>query len=98
MSLKGLTQLSHFITMMFGIALGMTLCLLYQHMVKIIIFDLSSNEENIKVISHKLNLGKGAALRSGITADSGDVVIIQDADLEYDPSEFDKLLKPIQAG
>ena len=39
MSLKGLTQLSHFITMMFGIALGMTLCLLYQHMVKIIIFD-----------------------------------------------------------
>ena len=42
MSLKGLTQLSHFITMMFGIALGMTLCLLYQHMVKIIIIDLSS--------------------------------------------------------
>ena len=42
MSLKELTQLSHFITMMFGIALGMTLCLLYQHMVKIIIFDLSS--------------------------------------------------------
>jgi hypothetical protein len=42
MSLKGLTQLSHFITMMLGIALGMTLCLLYQHMVKIIIFDLSS--------------------------------------------------------
>lgn len=63
-----------------------------------IIFDLSSNEENIKVISHKLNLGKGAALRSGINASSGDVVIIQDADLEYDPSEFDKLLKPIQAG
>ena len=42
MSLMGLTQLSHFITMMFGIALGMTLCLLYQHMVKIIIIELSS--------------------------------------------------------
>ena len=42
MSLKRLTQLSHFITMMFGIALGMTLCLLYQHMVKIIIIELSS--------------------------------------------------------
>ena len=42
MSLKELTQLSHFITMMFGIALGMTLCLLYQHMVKIIIIDLYS--------------------------------------------------------
>ena len=41
MSLKVLTQLSHFITMMFGIALGMTLCILYQHMVQIIIFDLS---------------------------------------------------------
>jgi len=41
MSLKALTQLSHFITMMFGIALGMTLCLLYQHMGHIIIFDLS---------------------------------------------------------
>ena len=41
MPLKALTQLSHFITMMIGIALGMTLCLLYQHMVQIIIFDLS---------------------------------------------------------
>ena len=41
MSLKVLTQLSHFITMMFGIALGMTLCILYQYMVQIIIFDLS---------------------------------------------------------
>ena len=41
MSLKALAQLSHFITMMFGIALGMTLCLLYQHMGQIIIFDLS---------------------------------------------------------
>ena len=41
MSLKALTQLSHFITMMFGIALGMTLCLLYQHMGHFIIFDLS---------------------------------------------------------
>ena len=42
MSLRGLTQLSHFITMMFGTALGMTLFLLYLHMIKIIIFDLSS--------------------------------------------------------
>jgi len=41
MSLKVLTQLSHFITMMIGIALGMTLCLLYQHMGYIFIFDLS---------------------------------------------------------
>ena len=41
MSIKFLTHLSHLITMMFGIALGMTLCILYQHMVQINIFDLS---------------------------------------------------------
>ena len=63
-----------------------------------IIHDLSANEGTIEVISHDLNLGKGAALRSGIKASSGDVVIIQDADLEYDPSEYAKLLEPIQEG
>ena len=61
-----------------------------------IIKDLSLNEDTIVVITHDLNLGKGAALRSGFNACSGDVVIIQDADLEYDPSEYGKLLKPIQ--
>ena len=60
--------------------------------------DLFLNEDNIVVITHELNLGKGAALRSGFNVCSGDVVIIQDADLEYDPSEYDKLLKPIQDG
>ena len=63
-----------------------------------IIKDLSLNEDTIVVITHELNLGKGAALRSGLNACSGDVVIIQDADLEYDPSEYGKLLKPIQDG
>ena len=63
-----------------------------------IINDLSLNEDTIVVITHELNLGKGAALRSGFNACSGDVVIIQDADLEYDPSEYGKLLKPIQDG
>ena len=51
-----------------------------------------------KIIYHKVNQGKGAALRSGIAAASGDVVIIQDADLEYSPEEFSRLLAPLVDG
>lgn len=51
-----------------------------------------------KVIYHDCNQGKGAALRTGIKAAGGDIVIIQDADLEYDPNEIPKIIRPILDG
>jgi glycosyltransferase involved in cell wall biosynthesis len=56
------------------------------------------SSDKIKIIKHEKNKGKGAAVRTGFDAASGDVVIIQDADLEYDPDDYTKLLKPIEEG
>ena len=60
--------------------------------------EYSRSDEKVEVIYHDINSGKGAALRTGFNAAIGDVVIIQDADLEYDPSDYGKLIKPIQEG
>lgn len=55
-------------------------------------------DENIKIIHHSQNLGKGAAIRTALSYISGDIVIIQDADLEYDPNDYHKLIAPILNG
>jgi glycosyltransferase involved in cell wall biosynthesis len=51
-----------------------------------------------KIIYHEVNQGKGAALRTGFAAATGDIILVQDADLEYDPQEFPLLIKPIVDG
>jgi glycosyltransferase involved in cell wall biosynthesis len=51
-----------------------------------------------KVLKHEKNAGKGSAIRTGLAAATGDVVLIQDADLEYDPADYAALLKPFEEG
>ncbi|MBI4491278.1 MAG: glycosyltransferase [Chloroflexi bacterium] len=55
-------------------------------------------DENLVVLSHERNQGKGAALRTGFAQAMGDVVLVQDADLEYDPADYPRLLQPILDG
>lgn len=54
--------------------------------------------DNCKVIFHEKNKGKGAAVRTGLENSTGDIVLVQDADLEYDPNEYPNLIKPIIEG
>jgi len=55
-------------------------------------------KDGVRVILHERNKGKGAAVRTGMAAALGDVLLIQDADLEYDPRDYPTLLRPIEEG
>ncbi len=63
-----------------------------------ILKKLEKNNSDIKLIFQKTNQGKGSALKKGILASTGDVIVVQDADLEYDPQEYPRLLYPIKRG
>ncbi|MFN8260812.1 MAG: glycosyltransferase family 2 protein [Chitinophagales bacterium] len=65
---------------------------------KVVEFQLQHPELNIVYKKHEVNKGKGAALRTGFQSATGDFVIVQDADMEYDPNEFNILVKPILDG
>jgi glycosyltransferase involved in cell wall biosynthesis len=54
--------------------------------------------DGVRVIHHPINRGKGAAIRTGLEEATGDIIVIQDADLEYDPNDFPRLIQPILEG
>ena len=56
------------------------------------------SDKSIKVVHHKKNMGKGSAIRTALNYTTGDIILIQDADLEYNPEEYPKLLEPIIEG
>jgi glycosyltransferase involved in cell wall biosynthesis len=55
-------------------------------------------DESVHIYRHEVNLGKGSAIRTALSRATGDLVIIQDADLEYDPNDYPRLLEPITSG
>jgi glycosyltransferase involved in cell wall biosynthesis len=63
-----------------------------------ILRELADSQKDLKVEFHEVNRGKGAAIRTALRHATGDVVVIQDADMEYDPVEYPRLLAPIEQG
>ena len=63
-----------------------------------IVEELAKNSDRLRLVRHSVNQGKGAALRTGFTSCTSDIVMIQDADLEYDPNDYDKVLGPFNHG
>jgi glycosyltransferase involved in cell wall biosynthesis len=60
--------------------------------------SLQAEIEGLQLLTHDRNRGKGAAVRAGIAASTGDIVVIQDADLEYDPADLPRLIGPLRDG
>lgn len=63
-----------------------------------ILHQVAAGSEGIRLIQHPRNQGKGAAIRTGVQAATTDLILIQDADLEYDPADVEQLLIPVQQG
>jgi glycosyltransferase involved in cell wall biosynthesis len=62
------------------------------------LLDTQFPNANIRLFKQPVNQGKGAAIRRGFTEARGDIIVVQDADLEYDPKDYPKLLRPILDG
>ena len=60
--------------------------------------EIAAREDCVRLVAHQVNRGKGAALRSGILQTRGEIVVFQDADMEYSPTDYPKLLRPILDG
>ena len=63
-----------------------------------IVTEFSNDQNQIRLIQHDVNQGKGAAITTGFKVATGDIILVQDADLEYDPKEYPRLIKPIIEG